>query len=320
MSMRAWQVHKHGLPEEVLRLADLAVPQPGPGELRVRVEAAAIGMPDVFMCRGTYRLTPALPFVPGQEVCGIVDAIGESVDVAVGTRVMGVTSFFDGRGGFADFAIMYPSTAYRVPDSMPSEVAAAFRIGYSTAWTGLVRRGELQPDEWLVVLGAAGGSGAAAVQVGCALGARVIAVAAGEEKLAFCKRLGAQAVIDRTKGSLLDVTHLFRVTGTRQNGAVDAGPAGIRIYTWIDGAQFEGERLRGRVEPGPSAERAVVRPDVIFGVSLEPSGEAYDDQDAVFFEVRDGLICESRVYITNNCARIYQIDKRFAELTEAGSE
>jgi NADPH:quinone reductase len=204
MGMRAWQVHEHGSPEEVLRLVDLAVPQPGPGELRVSVAAAAIGMPDVFMCRGTYRLTPALPFVPGQEVCGIVDAVGDGVDVAVGTRVMGVTSFFDGRGGFADFAIMYPSTIYRVPESMQSDVAAAFRIGYSTAWTGLVRRGGLQPGEWLVVLGAAGGSGASAIQLGCALGARVIAVAAGEEKLAFCKRLGAQAVIDRTKGSVRD--------------------------------------------------------------------------------------------------------------------
>ena len=146
----------------------------------------------------------------------------------------------------------------------------------------------------------------------------------------------------------LDVTHLFRVTGTRKNRAVDCGPAGIRIYTWIDEAQFEGERLRGRVEPGPRGFNAAfpgwtwevssfvvpgntvivearesgvwTRPWEIFGFSLEPSGEAYDDQDAVFFEVRDGLICQNRVYITNNCARIYQIDKRFAELTEAGSE
>ena len=204
MSMRAWQVHEHGSPGEVLQQAELPVPRPGPGELRVQVASVAIGMPDVFMCRGTYPLTPTLPFVPGQEVCGVVDAVGEGVDVAVGTRVMGVTSFFDGRGGFADSTIMYPATAYRVPDSMSSNVAAAFRIGYSTAWTGLVRRGQLESGEWLVVLGAAGGSGMSAIQLGHALGARVIAVAAGEEKLAFCKRLGAEVVIDRRKGSVRD--------------------------------------------------------------------------------------------------------------------
>jgi NADPH:quinone reductase-like Zn-dependent oxidoreductase len=104
MTMRAWQVHEHGSPADVLRLVDLAVPQPGPGEIRVRVAAAAIGMPDVFMCRGTYRLTPALPFVPGQEVCGIVDAVGDGVEIALGTRVMGVTSFFDGRFLVVGFA------------------------------------------------------------------------------------------------------------------------------------------------------------------------------------------------------------------------
>lgn len=213
MSMRAWQVHEHGSPGEVLQQAELPVPQPGPGELRVQVASVAIGMPDVFMCRGTYQLTPTLPFVPGQEVCGVVDAVGEGVDVAVGTRVMGVTSFFDGRGGFADSTIMYPATAYRVPDSMSSNVAAAFRIGYSTAWTGLVRRGQLESGEWLVVLGAAGGSGMSAIQLGRALGARVIAVAAGEEKLAFCKRLGAEVVVDRRKGSVRDA--IFAATNGR---------------------------------------------------------------------------------------------------------
>src|SRR5271156_5381452 len=206
MSMRAWQVHEHGSPGEVLQQAELPVPQPGPGELGVQVASVAIGMPDVFMCRGTYQLTPPLPFVPGQEVCGVVDAVGEGVDVAVGARVMGVTSFFDGRGGFADSTIMYPATAYRVPDSMPSNVAAAFRIGYSTAWTGLVRRGQLESGEWLVVLGAAGGSGMSAIKLGRALGARVIAVAAGEEKLAFCKRLGAEVVVGFASGAWLQVS------------------------------------------------------------------------------------------------------------------
>jgi NADPH2:quinone reductase len=195
--MRAWQVHTHGSPRDALALGDIAEPVPGPGELRVRVQAAAVGMPDVFLCAATYAFAPPVPFVPGQEVCGIVDAVGDGVDVPVGGRVMGVTNFFDGRGGFAEKSIVAADSAYRVPDGMSSIDAAAFRIGYSTAWIGLVRRGALQAGERLLVLGAAGGSGITAVQLGHALGARVIAVAAGAEKLAFCARRGADVLVDR---------------------------------------------------------------------------------------------------------------------------
>jgi NADPH2:quinone reductase len=204
MTMRAWQVSEHGRPGDVLQLVEIDEPAPGPGEVRVRVEHVAIGTPDVFMCQGTYRLTPGLPFVAGQEICGVVDAVGDGVDLAPGARVMGVTSFFTGRGGFAESAIVYPATVFPVPETMSSPAAAAFRIGYSTAWTGLVRRGDLQRGETLVVLGAAGGSGSTALQLGRALGARVIAVGAGSEKLAFCERLGADVTIDRTTGSVRD--------------------------------------------------------------------------------------------------------------------
>jgi NADPH2:quinone reductase len=180
-------------------------PAPGPGELRLRVRLAAIGRPDALMCRGSYAFSPTLPFIPGQEVCGTVDAVGAGVDLPLGTRLMAVTSFFDGHGGFAEAAIARSDTAFRVPDSMADEDAAAFRIGYSTAWIGLVRRGALQPGEWLLVLGAAGGSGLAAIHLGAALGARVIAVVAGEAKRELCSRSGADLVIDRTLSSVPDV-------------------------------------------------------------------------------------------------------------------
>ena len=165
------------------------------------------------MCRGTYPLTPPLPFICGQEVCGVVDAVGSGVEVPVGSRVMGVTSFVDGRGGFAEQTICPRGTAYRVPDGMASTVAAAFRIGYSTAWTALVERGGLHGGETLVVLGGAGGSGSAAIELGRALGARVLAVASGPEKTEFCRRLGADAVIDRTAGSVRD--GILAATGDR---------------------------------------------------------------------------------------------------------
>ena len=181
-----------------MRLVEIDEPTPGSGEVRLRVSAAAIGMPDAFMCQSTYALTPPLPFVPGQEVCGVVDAVGPDVEMEPGTRVMSVTSFTDGRGGFAESTIVRAVSAFRVPDDMSDVDAAGFRIGFSTAWIGLVRRGALREGEWLLVLGAAGGSGATAVQLGRAIGARVIAVASGADKVAFCQRMGADVVIDRS--------------------------------------------------------------------------------------------------------------------------
>ncbi len=200
--MRAWQVTGAGFPRDVLRLVDIEVPSPGPGEIRLRVEAAAIGLPDVFMCQGVYPLTPAGVFVPGQEVCGTVDAVGDGVDVPLGARVMAVTNFFDGRGGFAEYTIAQAESAYPVPESMPAPDAASFRIGFSTAWIGLVRRGRLQRGETLLVLGAAGGSGITAVQLGHALGARVIAVTSGGERGDFCRAHGPDDVLDRTAGDI----------------------------------------------------------------------------------------------------------------------
>jgi len=202
--VHAWQVQRHGPPSDALRRVVIDEPVPGPGELRLRVRAAGIGLPDALMCRGAYAFLPPLPFVPGQEVCGTVDAVGSGVELSLGTRLMAVTNFFDGRGGFAEATIARSDSAFRVPDAMGDEDAAAFRIGYSTAFIGLVRRGALQAGEWLLVLGAAGGSGLAAVQLGAALGARVIAVVAGEAKRELCASSGAEVVVDRTVVSVHD--------------------------------------------------------------------------------------------------------------------
>src|ERR1700710_978002 len=99
--MRAWQVIEHGEPNVVMELGEKVVPEPGPGEVRILVKAAALGLPDVFMCRGTYAFNPALPFTPGQEVVGTVTAAGEGVGLAVESRVIAVTSFIQGHGSFA---------------------------------------------------------------------------------------------------------------------------------------------------------------------------------------------------------------------------
>ena len=202
--MRAWQVVEHGEPKAALSLVDVELPEPGPGQVRLRVAAAALGFPDVLMCRGVYPLTPPLPFIPGQEVAGTVTAIGDGVGIAIGSRVLCVTSFVSGHGGFADEALAPERGLVVVPEWMSDADAAVFSIAYRTAWIGLVRRGGIQPGEWLVVLGAAGGTGSAAIELGVALGAHVIAVAGGQEKLEYCRRLGAEVLIDHSREMVPD--------------------------------------------------------------------------------------------------------------------
>jgi len=193
-----------GEPGEVLRREEVAVPEPGPGEIRLRVRTAGLGLPDALLCRGSYAFTPPRPFVPGQEVCGTVDAVGPGTDGEVGARVMAVTNFFDGRGGLAEYTIARFDSVFRVPESMDDLVAGGFRIGSSTAWVALVRRGRAVAGERLLVLGAAGGSGAAAVALGRVLGLTVIAVVSDDRRAALCRRLGADVVVDRTAGPVVD--------------------------------------------------------------------------------------------------------------------
>src|SRR3954463_16723245 len=174
--MRAWQVAAAGEPVDVLHQTDVEVPEPGPGQARIRVTAAGIGLPDVFMCRGNYPLTPPLPFTPGQEATGVVTAVGEGVDLAIGSRIMCVTMFYTGQGGFAEECLVGVDSAFPVPDGLSDAEAAGFWIPHLTGWIGLVDRGHIAAGDSLAVLGASGGSGIAAVQLGKALGAHVIAI------------------------------------------------------------------------------------------------------------------------------------------------
>ena len=164
--------------------------------LHVRVEASGVGLPDVFMCRGSYPLTPGYPFTPGQELVGTVLRCGEGTEARPGDRVMAVSGFYLGHGSFAQECLAQGDFALDVPAEMPVEEAASFVIPFHTAWVGLARRGALEAGESLLVLGGAGGTGSAATQLGKAMGARVIATAGGEEKVAFCRELGADVVID----------------------------------------------------------------------------------------------------------------------------
>jgi len=200
--MRAWQVQGAGEPMDVLHLVELEPPQPGPGQVRIRVTAAGIGLPDVFMCRGTYPLTPPLPFTSGQEATGIVTAVGDGVDIPIGTKIMCVTAFWQGDGSFADECLVAADSVFPIPEGLTDAEAAGFWIPNLTGWIGLVDRGRLAAGDWLAVLGASGGRGIAAVQLGHALGARVIAVVSDEERASFCRGLGADVTLNRRDGPL----------------------------------------------------------------------------------------------------------------------
>jgi NADPH:quinone reductase len=186
-------------PLERLSVAEVPAPRAGRGQLAVDVRAASINFPDVLMAQGLYQVKPPLPFVPGVEVSGVVAGTGAGVErFRRGDRVMGIVPW----GGFAQRCVVDAASATAMPDGMSFEAGAAFLFTYGTAAHALCDRGRLAPGETLLVLGAAGGVGLAAVEVGKAVGARVIAAASTAEKLALCRRVGADAIVDYVSGDL----------------------------------------------------------------------------------------------------------------------
>ena len=176
-----------------LELADIPIPEPGPGEVRLRVRACGLNFADTLMIRGQYQEKPALPFVPGMEVAGCIDACGAGVEGFVpGERVMAAL----GHGGFAEMASARPMPILRLPESIDDVTAAGFAVAYGTAYGALCWAARLQAGETLVVHGAAGGVGLATVECGRVLAARVIASARGAEHLAVASAHGAAAAID----------------------------------------------------------------------------------------------------------------------------
>ena len=168
-------------------------PAAGPGQVVIRVGAAGVNFPDTLIIQNLYQFKPALPFSPGGEVAGTVGAVGDGVDhLAVGDRVIA----FPGWGGFAEQVVVEARTVIPIPESMPTDVAAAFVMTYGTSYHALKDRADPQTGETLLVLGAAGGVGLAAVELGKAMGLRVIAAASSDEKLAVCREHGADDVIN----------------------------------------------------------------------------------------------------------------------------
>ncbi|MDY0978134.1 NADPH:quinone oxidoreductase family protein [Massilia sp. CFBP9012] len=180
-------------PPDSLVLEDLPEPVAGPGDVVVDVKAAGVNFPDVLTVQGKYQVRPPLPFTPGNEFAGVVRAVGAGVDGFVpGQRVIGFTR----TGAFAEQAVAPGSAFLPIPDDMDFDVAAAITLTYGTSYHAVADRGALQQGETMLVLGAAGGVGLAAIEIGKALGARVIAAASSDEKLAACKAHGADVLIN----------------------------------------------------------------------------------------------------------------------------
>lgn len=190
--MKAIQCVQWGTPDQ-LRLVELADPAPGAGEVRVRVRAAGVNFPDALIVQKKYQVQPPLPFVPGTEVAGEIDAVGDGVtDLKVGQRVAG----YVGLGGFAERVCVDARRTVPLPSGVDDAVAAGFTLTYATAQHALIHRARLNAGETLLVLGAAGGVGLAAVELGKLAGARVIAAASTDEKLAACRAAGADVLVN----------------------------------------------------------------------------------------------------------------------------
>jgi len=176
---------------------EVALPEPGPGQVRLRVEAASVNFPDILLCQGKYQLKLEPPFTPGMDMAGTVDAFGDGVEgFAIGDAVVGGARF----GGFAEYALASAAGLQAKPDTMSFAQAAAYPAAYLTAYVALVRRANLQAGETLLVHGASGGVGMAAVDVGKLLGAQVIATSASDEKLDKVVEYGADYGLNVTQG------------------------------------------------------------------------------------------------------------------------
>jgi NADPH2:quinone reductase len=207
--MKAWRVHYWGEPES-MSYEDIDVPEPGPGQVRIRNQAAALNFFDILQVQGKYQIKPPFPFTPGAEVAGLVDAIGPGVSaLKPGDPVLALTH----GNAFAEQSLSRVDNAFPIPDGMDFPEAAALPVVYHTSYFALHERAALQPGEWLLVHAGASGVGVSAIQIGRAFGAHVIATAGGPEKLAFAKEQGAEHAIDYTDASWVD--QVKQLTGSR---------------------------------------------------------------------------------------------------------
>ncbi len=259
MVCKAW-----GGPESLV-LEDLPLPARGPKDVRIRVRAAGLNFPDTLMIAGKYQFKPAFPFAPGMECGGEIAEVGEKVsDLKVGDRVMATT----GNGAFGTLVNCPASNVFKIPASMPYEIAAGFPITYGTTYHALVDRGRIKKGEVLLVHGAAGGVGLNAVELGRELGATVIGTVGSDEKAAIVKEYGAAHVINYSKESIKD--RVKELTGGNGADVIydavggDAFDQSLRCINW-DGRLLVIGFASGRIPEAP-ANLALIKGCSIVGV------------------------------------------------------
>lgn len=286
--MRALRCHTLG-DLGSLRVDEIESPAMGPGEVRIGVKAAGVNFPDILMCEGKYQVKPPLPFIPGLEVSGVVMDAGAGVEhVRPGDRVL---AFARLAGGFASEIVLPGGIVTPIPDTMDFETAAAFPIAYGTAHFALGYRGHLKAGETLVVLGAAGGVGLAAIECGKLLGARVIAAAGGAEKLALAKEYGADEVVDYRAENLRD--RLRELTGGKGVDVVFDPVGGSYFDACVRAIGWEGRMLvvgfaSGEV-PKPAANLILVKNFSVIGVVFGEHSHRFPDES----RARLGMLLEA---------------------------
>jgi NADPH:quinone reductase len=265
--MQAWQVTDLGDPADVLRCLEVPVPRPGPDQVLVEVWSTALNFPDVLLARGQYQERPPLPFTPGIEFCGIVVAVGAGVDPhRVGERVVGVAAL--PHGALARYAVAAAADALPAPPGLNDVSASAFLVSYHTAWFGLFRRAGLRVGETLLVHAAVGGVGSAAVQLGRAVGAKVVGVVGGPFKAMAAREFGVDHVVDRTRD---DVVSAVRAATEGRGVDVVFDPVGGRSYDASTKViAFEGRIVvvgfASGVIPQPPLSHALVKNYSILGL------------------------------------------------------
>ena len=230
--MRAVLCKEWGGPEKLV-VEDVPVPAMRPGAVRVAIHAAGINFADLLLVSGQYQEKPPLPFTPGSEAGGVVTEVGEGVNgIKVGDRVMVIS----GGGAYAEQVVVDAPRVYQISPGMDFAAAAGFPVAYGTSHGALAWRAHLKPGEWLLVHGAAGGVGLTAVEIGKAMGARVIACAGGEEKLAIAREHGADYLIDYSREDIRE--RVKGITGGRGADVIydpvggDAFDAALRSIAW----------------------------------------------------------------------------------------
>ena len=274
--MRAVRCHAYGPPES-LTVDQLPEPVAEKGQVVVEVAAAAVNFPDVLLVADRYQFHVPVPFTPGSEFAGTVVAVGPEVkDLSVGDRVMGATLI----GGFAERIAVPASVLEVVEPSVDLAIAAAFGVAHRTAYHALRSVARVQPGEWVVVLGAAGGVGLAAVELGTVLGARVLAAASTETKLALCRTKGATEVVDYTTEDLKE--RIKEITGGGADVVIDPvggawAEAALRALRW--GGRFVSVGFASGEIPRIPLNLVLLKGVVVTGFTME--GMARNQPDDV---------------------------------------